>query len=161
MIHRFRTSLLLVLVCVGLSDWLGSLEHVGWRHSTRNLIALIGFTSVVLFVNRLSVQRTALAAEVQAQADELAKQMKLAAEVQRRLLPQRPPTVPGFDIAARTYPARVVDGDLYDFIEMQNGNLGLIIADIAGKGVSPGLFMPAITIAVRTNANHLARLEES
>jgi sigma-B regulation protein RsbU (phosphoserine phosphatase) len=124
------------------------------------LVALIGFTSVVLFVNRLSAQRTALAAEVQAQADELAKDMKLAAEVQRRLLPQRPPTVPGFDIDARTYPARVVDGDLYDFIEMRNGNLGLVIADIAGKGVSAGLFMPGIKIALRTNANHLSRLEE-
>lgn len=159
LIHRLRTSLLLVLVCVGLSDWFGSLEHTGWRHSARNLMALIGFTSVVLFVNRLSVQRTALAAEVQAQAEELAKDMKLAGEVQRRLLPQNPPSVPGFDIAARTYPARVVDGDLYDFIEMQNGNLGLVIADIAGKGVAAGLFMPAVKIALRANLNHAGNLE--
>lgn len=122
-------------------------------------MALVGFTSVVLFVNRLSVQRTALATEVQARAEQLAKDMKLAGEVQRRLLPQRPPSVPGFDIAARTYPARVVDGDLYDFIEMQNGNLGLVIADVAGKGVAAGLFMPAVKMALRANLNHTGNLE--
>ena len=160
LIHRLKTSLLLVFVCVCLSDWFGSPEHTGWRHSTRNLMALIGFTSVVLFVNRLSVQRTALAAEALAQAKELAEDMKLAAEVQRRLLPPHPPSVPGFDIVARTYPARVVDGDLYDFIEMQNGNLGLVVADVAGKGVAAGLFMPAIKIALRTNVNQAATLEQ-
>jgi Stage II sporulation protein E (SpoIIE) len=159
LIHRLRTSLLLVLVCVGLSDWFGSPEHIRWRHSVRNLMALIGFTSVVLFVNRLSVRRTALSAEVQAQAEELAKDMKLAAEVQPRLLPQHPPSFPGFDIAAQAHPARVVDGDLYDFIEMQNGSLGLVIADVAGKSVAAGLFMPAVKIALRANLNHAGNLE--
>jgi hypothetical protein len=61
------------------------------------VLALIGFTSIVLFVNRLTVQRAALGRVVQDQVDELAKEMELAAEVQRRLLPAYPPSVPGFD----------------------------------------------------------------
>lgn len=134
-VHRLRTSLLLVLLCVVLSDQFGPPEHTGWQHIVRNLLALIGFTTVVLFVNQLTKQRVALTGEVRAQMEELANEMRLAAEVQRRLLPQHPPSVPGFEIAAQMYPAKAVGGDFYDFMEMQNGKLGFVVADVAGKGV--------------------------
>jgi sigma-B regulation protein RsbU (phosphoserine phosphatase) len=119
--------------------------------------ARIGFTSIVLFVNRLTVQRAALGRVVQDQVDELAKEMQLAAEVQRRLLPAYPPT--GFELAARMYPAKVVGGDYYDFMEMPNGKLGFAIGDVSGKGVSAGLFMPAVRIALRTNVSQAIRVE--
>jgi sigma-B regulation protein RsbU (phosphoserine phosphatase) len=123
------------------------------------VLALIGFTSIVLFVNRLTVQRAALGRVVQDQVDELAKEMELAAEVQRRLLPAYPPSVPGFELAARMYPAKVVGGDYYDFMEMPNGKLGFAIGDVSGKGVSAGLFMPAVRIALRTNVSLAIRVE--
>lgn len=160
LIHRLRTSLLLVLLCVVFSDQFGPAEHAGWQHIVRNLLALIGFTTVVLFVNQLSKQHETLAGEVRAQREELANEMKLAAEVQGRLLPQHPPSVPGFEIAAQMYPAKAVGGDFYDFMEMQSGKLGFVIADVAGKGVPAGLFMPAVKIALRTNVNHQDSLEQ-
>jgi sigma-B regulation protein RsbU (phosphoserine phosphatase) len=123
------------------------------------VLALIGFTSIVLFVNRLTVQRAALGRVVQDQVDELAKEMELAAEVQRRLLPAYPPSVPGFELAARMYPAKVVGGDYYDFMEMPNGKLGFAIGDVSRKGVSAGLFMPAVRIALRTNVSQAIRVE--
>ena len=121
-IHRLRTSLLLVLLCVVLSDQFGPPENAGWQHIVRNLLALIGSTTVVLFVNQLTEQRTTLASEVRAQTEELANEMRLPAEVQRRLLPQHPPSVPGFEIAAQMYPAKAVGGDFYDFMECKTEN---------------------------------------
>jgi serine phosphatase RsbU (regulator of sigma subunit) len=133
------------------------LSTVNWPHAARMVPARIGFTSIVLFVNRLTVQRAALGRVVQDQVDELAKEMQLAAEVQRRLLPAYPPT--GFELAARMYPAKVVGGDYYDFMEMPNGKLGFAIGDVSGKGVSAGLFMPAVRIALRTNVSEAIRVE--
>jgi serine phosphatase RsbU (regulator of sigma subunit) len=159
LIHKLRTSLLLVLVCVALSDWFGTPDHSGWRHPVRNIVAAVGFATVVLFVNRLTAQRATLKGAVRTQAEELAREMRLAAEVQRRLLPQYPPSIPGFEISARMKPAKAIGGDLYDFMEMPNGRLGIVIADIAGKGVSAGLFMPAVKIALRTNIHDEGSLE--
>jgi sigma-B regulation protein RsbU (phosphoserine phosphatase) len=160
-VHRLRTSMVLVLICAFLGDWFGPAEHGQWPHAARMVLALIGFTSVVLFVNRLTAQRAALGRVVQDQADELAKEMELAAEVQRRLLPSYPPSVPGFELAARMYPAKAVGGDYYDFMEMPNGKLGFAIGDVSGKGVSAGLFMPAVRIALRANVGREARVEQT
>jgi phosphoserine phosphatase RsbU/P len=63
------------------------------------------------------------------------------------------------ELAARMYPAKVVGGDYYDFMEMPNGKLGFAIGDVSGKGVSAGLFMPAVRIALRTNVSQAIRLE--
>ena len=92
-------------------------------------------------------------------AEELAREMRLVVEVQRRLQPHHPPSIPGFEISASMQPAKAIGGDLYDFMEMPNGRLGIVIADIAGKGVSAGLFMPAVKIALRTNIRDEASLE--
>jgi len=77
--------------------------------------------------------------------DNLAKgrmeeELKIAHDIQMGMLPERPPQLPGVEIAARTIPAREVGGDFYDFIEM-DGRVGLLIGDVSGKGVSAGLLM--------------------
>ena len=150
-VHRLRTSLTLVFVCVFLSDWLGPQEHSYSQNILRNALAAIGFATVVVVVNRLTAQRAALTNVVNSQADELAREIQLAAQVQKRLLPHEPPRVPEFEIAGRMYPAKGVGGDYYDFLEIPGGNLGVVIADVSGKGVCAGLFMPAVRIALRTN----------
>jgi len=60
--------------------------------------------------------------------------------------------MPGFEIGASMQPAKAIGGDLYDFMEMPNERLGIVIADIGGKGVSAGLLMPAVNIALRTTS---------
>lgn len=150
-VHRLRTSLTLAFVCVFLSDWLRPQGHTQWPHIFPNTLAAIGFLTVVVFVNKLAAQSAALSDVVHSQADELAREIQLAAQVQRRLLPHEAPKIPGFEIAGRMYPAKGVGGDYYDFLEIPGGNLGVVIADVSGKGVSAGLFMPAVKIALRTN----------
>ncbi len=64
-----------------------------------------------------------------------------AREAQMGMLPERPPVIEGFSVAAVCQPARDVGGDLYDFVEFPNGNWGFCVADVSGKGVPAALYM--------------------
>ena len=81
------------------------------------------------------------------------QQLKLAQEIQRGLLPAGAPAVPGLDLGALYLPATEVGGDYYDYLPFSDGSLGLVIADVAGKGVSAGLVMTAVRSIFRT-ASH-------
>jgi serine phosphatase RsbU (regulator of sigma subunit) len=73
--------------------------------------------------------------------------------VQQHLLEQHRPPAGPLDVAARTYPAKVVGGDYYDFIPLDGGRLAVVVADVAGKGLPAALIMPAVKIALRTLAS--------
>ena len=79
------------------------------------------------------------------QKGRMEEELKIAHDIQMGMLPERPPEVKGLELAARTMPAREVGGDFYDFVEFgengTGGQLGIIIADVSGKGVSAGLLM--------------------
>jgi len=83
---------------------------------------------------------------------ELDKEMLAAQEIQERLLPLRSPEVPGFDIAAASHPSRRVGGDFYDFIPLEGGRLGLVIADVSGKGMPAAILMAGARAALRAQA---------
>ncbi|MCP4538769.1 MAG: SpoIIE family protein phosphatase [Chloroflexi bacterium] len=78
------------------------------------------------------------------EVDHLENQLTLAQSVQKTLLPQEIPNVPGLEIAAFSRPAQIVGGDYFDFIEFGSGYYGLTIADVAGHGVSASLHMASI-----------------
>ena len=70
----------------------------------------------------------------------LESEMQLGAEIQRLMLPHKP-KLQGYDIAARYVPARLIGGDLYDFIDAGDGRLVLLVADVTGKGLPAALLM--------------------
>ena len=81
-----------------------------------------------------------------AQADIVAKErmereLEIAGEVQRHLLPAQFPTTPGYTYAASNAPARHVGGDFYDVIKVDNEHVGLLMADVSDKGVHAALIM--------------------
>ena len=80
----------------------------------------------------------------------LESELELAQEVQKMLLPQEVPNIPGLEIAAFSRPAQIVGGDYFDFIDFNNGFHGLAIADVAGHGVSASLHMASIQALLRT-----------
>ena len=80
----------------------------------------------------------------------LESELELAQEVQKTLLPQEVPNIPGIEIAAFSRPAQIVGGDYFDFIDFSNGFHGLAIADVAGHGVSASLHMASIQALLRT-----------
>lgn len=66
-------------------------------------------------------------------------QLLAAEEIQKRLLPGEDPAVPGFDIAGAVHPAEHAAGDHYDYIPMEDGCLGIMLADVSGHGFSSAL----------------------
>jgi len=78
----------------------------------------------------------------------LEKDLKVAAEIQKSLLPAAPPAVPGYDVAGSNRPSRTVGGDYYDF-GMDHGRLLFALGDVAGKGTAAALLMTVLRAAVR------------
>ena len=72
------------------------------------------------------------------------RELEMARDVQRRLLPPSELTGPGWEVAARCVPARVVAGDFYDVLRHTDGSVDLVVADVAGKGFAASLIMASV-----------------
>ncbi len=79
-----------------------------------------------------------------------AQEMEIARQVQSRLFPQELPAIPTLDYAGGCIQAKQVGGDYYDFLELRPGRLALVLADIAGKGVSGALLMANLQANLRS-----------
>jgi serine phosphatase RsbU (regulator of sigma subunit) len=79
-----------------------------------------------------------------------AQEMDFARQVQARLFPQKLPVIRSLDYTGGCVPARKVGGDYYDFLELRPGRLALVLADIAGKGVSGALLMANLQANLRS-----------
>lgn len=89
------------------------------------------------------------------------QELQLGREIQSRLLPRAPVDVKETELAALSVPCYEVGGDYYDFIELPDGDIGLAIGDVSGKGVSAALIMSSVQAALRVAApieDDLARL---
>ena len=80
----------------------------------------------------------------------VAREMEIAREVQARLFPQKLPAMKTLEYTGGCIPARAVGGDYYDFVELRQGRLALVLADIAGKGVSGALLMANLQANLRS-----------
>lgn len=113
--------------------------------------------------NRQLAQAFAELREAQAQIVEqetLARELKLAREIQTGMLPSKLPAVPGYDIGARSAPARMVGGDFYDVFPLDSERLGIAIGDVSGKGIPAALLMGLTCALLRVEAHHAASPEE-
>jgi sigma-B regulation protein RsbU (phosphoserine phosphatase) len=79
--------------------------------------------------------------------ERLERELEIAAEVQRSILPAEFPDFPGFEFAAYARPAREVGGDYYDLFPLDDDHFGLVMADVSGKSVHAALYM-AVTRAL-------------
>lgn len=82
------------------------------------------------------------------------RDLREAAGVQRQLLPRVRPAVAALDYGGCCIPARQVGGDYFDYVELGPGVLGLLVADVAGKGISAALLVASLHGAFRTHALH-------
>jgi sigma-B regulation protein RsbU (phosphoserine phosphatase) len=96
----------------------------------------------------LMIENAGLTARVVEQ-EKLRRDLALAVEVQKRLLPAQPPSDPFVDLAADSIPARSIGGDYYDFIQMGEHRVGLALADVSGKGIAAALIMSVVQASLR------------
>ena len=80
------------------------------------------------------------------------EEVRVASDVQKRLFPQFQPLLATLDSVGICLPARGVSGDYYDFIDLSAGKLGMVVADVAGKGVSAALLVASLHACIRTHA---------
>lgn len=93
----------------------------------------------------------AFQAEAVLQATE--EKLRIAREIQRGLLPQGPPQIPGYDIAGFSSSAGAVGGDYYDFISMADGCWGFVIADVSGHDLGASILMSQTRAYLRAEAS--------
>src|SRR5713226_3920817 len=150
---RKRVSYSLIIVCVLFHDYYSPRGIIPALRIFHNLSAMLCFAFVVYVIRRYMEQREALAKTVQQQRDDLLKDVELAGQVQRLFLPSGKPAIAGLEIAGMMHPARGVGGDYYDYIPIDAHTIQVVIADVAGKGVSAALLMSATAAAMRIEAN--------
>jgi serine phosphatase RsbU (regulator of sigma subunit) len=95
-----------------------------------------------------------------AEQEALARELQLAHDIQTRMLPSELPALPGYDIAARSIPARMVGGDFFDVFALDADRLGIAIGDVSGKGIPAALLMGLTCALLRVEAYHAGSPEE-
>ncbi len=88
------------------------------------------------------------------------RELEIAKEVQAGLLPQHPASLRTLECAGMCIPAQQVGGDYYDFLEVGPGRVALVLADIAGKGISGALLMANLQANLRSQCATLAAFKE-
>ena len=91
-------------------------------------------------------------AEEAALRDRANRELEIAREVQERLFPQDYPAISGLDYAGYCRPARGVGGDYYDFLQLEDGTLGIAVGDVSGKGIAAALLMATLRASLRGQA---------
>lgn len=90
------------------------------------------------------------------QAQRMAEQMRLAALVQRRMIPDKAPSIAGLDVAATYIPCFELGGDFYDFARLDENSISLAIADVIGKGIPAAIMTSSFrgTLKAYSNGGH-------
>ena len=95
-----------------------------------------------------------------AEQERIQKEMQLAQDIQQTLLPAEVPEIEGYEIASHYEAAKEVGGDYFDFVQVDKDTLGIVVADVSGKGVPGSLVMTMIRTALRTEARSLKSASE-
>jgi serine phosphatase RsbU (regulator of sigma subunit) len=148
-------TIALAVLCTVLQDLFGPPPDNVHLRVAHIIIALTGFLIVGFLVTLIARQRQRLEAEVRRQRDEYESDLVLASQVQRRVLP-KPPVVPGLELAAAMQTARLLGGDYYDFFQISDDVVDVVIADVSGKGAAASLLMPSLAVALRLRAKELS-----
>ncbi len=84
--------------------------------------------------------------------ERIEQELRVATLIQQNFLPKKLPDLPGWHVSAYYRPAREVGGDFYDFVELPDGEIGLVIGDVTDKGVPAAMVMAATRSVLRASA---------
>ncbi|MFA5238065.1 MAG: SpoIIE family protein phosphatase [Methanoregula sp.] len=148
--------LLTLIIAQPFSAALALVETIWIPMVLANAIGVLIFAFIIKNLeneHRMQSERDTLVREMARKNTELA----IAAEIQQSFLPKTIPKVEGFDVAGKSVMAKEVGGDFFDVIPFEvvslgNKRMGILIADVSGKGIPAALFMALSRIIVRVNA---------
>jgi len=109
-------------------------DPVEYDDEEKNIIATFADYAAVAIENSYLLKESI-------EKERLEKELDVAREMQKKILPERLPELPGYEVAAVFIPAFEVGGDYYDFFTLPNGMTGFVIADVSGKGISAAFVM--------------------
>lgn len=148
-LERLKARLLLQIV---MKDELVGIVALGERKGGKSfssedkkLLMAVASQMAVVIENSKLVERMV-------EEERLKRELALATEVQQRLFPQDVPQLSSIELAGFCQPARGIGGDYYDFIELEQGQTGIAIADVAGKGTAAALLMSIVQASLRSQA---------
>jgi sigma-B regulation protein RsbU (phosphoserine phosphatase) len=102
-----------------------------------------------LFANQAAIALENARLHLQAlEKERLEREMQLAADIQRRILPRGAPEVPGYELVGWNRPARQIGGDYYDLFQRQDGRVDLVVGDVSGKGMPAALMVSTLHSAL-------------
>ena len=87
--------------------------------------------------------------------ERIEQELRVATLIQQNFLPKQLPDLPGWHVSAYYRPAREVGGDFYDFVELPDGQIGLVIGDVTDKGVPAAMVMAATRSVLRASAQRV------
>jgi hypothetical protein len=147
----FFAGALAWLVMQTLLALLGTARLPTWTEIATN-IAISGLLAILFgtgfYFYEVMRQRLLDSTSRLKEAEFAEKELALARSIQERLLPPTELSGEGYRIAARHLPARYVAGDFFDVFSLRDGALGLVVADVAGKGVGASLVMASVKAAL-------------
>jgi serine phosphatase RsbU (regulator of sigma subunit) len=155
LVNPLPITVALAVLCTFLQEIFGPPPDSLQIRMVHIAIGLASFLIVGFLVTLIAKQRERLAAEVRRQRDEYERDLVLASQVQRQVLPT-PPIVPGLEMAAGMQTARLLGGDYYDFFQISDDVIDVVIADVSGKGAAASLLMPSLAVALRLRARELS-----
>lgn len=124
-------------------------DEEGFTEADQRLVSILAAQSAQVLENaRLHEEESAL--------QQIQEELRLANQIQSKLLPQSMPHLSGYDLAGTSSPARSVGGDFFDFVPMETNQLCFWVGDVAGKGLPAALTMATIQATLRgdTAATH-------
>lgn len=150
-LERFGSRAILVVPLLVADEPVGALlaDDVDSAHmfSLRRVRILVGIANQAA----IAIENARLQAQ-EAERARLSRELELAHDIQKTLLPQVAPLVEGYQIAYRWRSAREVGGDFFDFFQLGPFRLGLVIADASGKGIPAALYMMFARTIIRAVA---------
>ena len=136
---------------IGLFQIYSATKQKFGRFDINLLQSISQITATAIESARLAVARQ--------EGEKVQRQVRLAADVQRRMLPGTMPQIKAFDIGARYVPSFELGGDFYDFIDL-DGHLGVAVCDVVGKGIAASLLMASVRASLRAYAQDVYDIDE-
>lgn len=115
-------------------------------------LLLFANQAAVAIQNARQVEELRRLHEERLATERLNAQLETAKAVQTGLLPAHPPTLTGWDVATRWRPALQIGGDFYDFIDLGDGYWGIVVGDVADKGIPAAIFMSVALSMIRSHS---------